>query len=70
MAACDLWLITTWLQGGARMRVVIVNYIPRVTYIMSYILQPDWSLLLLVNIQGTLHCKQCVVIVNMLGSLH
>ena len=35
---------------------VIVN--PRLTCIMCYILHSDWSLLLLANIQCSLHCKQ------------
>ena len=53
MAARDLWSIITLLQGWSpRTR---VN--PRLTCLMCYILQPDWSLLLLVNIQGSLHCK-------------
>ena len=43
---------------------------PRLTCTMCYILQPDWSLLLLVNIQGSLHCKQGMLSVNMQGSLH
>ena len=37
---------------------------------MCYILQPDWSLLLLVNIRGSLHCKQGMLLVNIDGSLH
>ena len=36
----------------------IITVYPRLSHIMCYLLQPDWSLLLLVNIQGSLHCKQ------------
>ena len=35
---------------------------------MRYILQPDWSLLSLVNTQSSLHCKQGMLLVNMYGS--
>ena len=38
-------------------------------FIMSYILQPDWPLLLLVNIQGSLHCKQGKVIESIILQL-
>ena len=37
---------------------------------MCYILQPDWSLLLLVNTQHSLHHKQGMLLVNLQGSLH
>ena len=35
---------------------------------MCCILQPDWSLLSLVNTQSSLHCKQGMLLVNMQGS--
>ena len=37
---------------------------------LQYILQPDWTLLLLVNIQGSLHCKQGLLLANTQDSLH
>ena len=37
---------------------------------MCHILHSDWSLLLLVNTQSSLHCKQGMLLVNMQGSLH
>ena len=37
---------------------------------MCYILQPDSSLLLLVNAQGNFHCKQGMLFVNIQSSLH
>ena len=37
---------------------------------LHYILQPNWSQFLLVNIQGSLHCKQGMLLVNIKGSLH
>jgi len=33
---------------------------------MCYILQPEWSLLLLVNTQSSLYCKQCMSLVNII----
>ena len=50
------------------MRVVIVTVNPRLTGIMFYILQLDWSLLSLVNTQSSVHCKQGMLLVNMQGS--
>ena len=40
-----------------RTTVVIVGHKFTMCY-YCYILQPDWSLLLLVHIQGSLYCKQ------------
>lgn len=37
---------------------------------LHYILQPDWTLLLLVNIKGSLHCKQNMLLVNIQVSLY
>ena len=37
---------------------------------LHYILQPDWTLLLLVNIKGSLHCKQNMLLVNIQISLY
>ena len=37
---------------------------------MCYILQPDWSLLLLVNTQSSLNYKQGMLLVNMQCSLY
>ena len=34
-------------------------------WFVCYILYSDWSLLLLVNIHGSLHCKQGMLLVNM-----
>ena len=42
----------------------------RVQYIVLITLQPDWSQLLLANIQGSLHCKQGMLLVNTQGNLH
>ena len=63
----DLWSITTWLWGRSP-RTRVVN--PRLLCIMCYILQPDWSLLILVNMQDSLHCKQGMLLVNIQNSLH
>ena len=37
---------------------------------MCQILQPEWPLLLLVNVQDSFHCKQGTLSVNMQGGLH
>ena len=60
-----LWSTTTPLQGQSpRPRVVIVNHKSRI------MLQPNWSLLLLVNIQESLQCKQGMLLVNIQKSIH
>ena len=68
MVAWDLWSITIRLRGRSpRTRVVIVNHKSQTD--MHYILQPDWSLLLLVNIQDSLYCKQGMLLVNIILQL-
>ena len=68
MVILDLWLITTRLRGWSRGQgwLLYTIYL-KLACIVCYVIQPDWSLLLLVN-TGNFHWKQSVY-VNVVASL-
>ena len=59
------------MQGGAEgARVVIVHHKSQTNRFMCYILKTEWSLLLLLNMQGSLHYKRDMLLVKIQVTLH